>query len=64
VLNALAHQGDAFDFATFIWRIDNVASIETEMSEEFKPMLDVTLPRDREHDPLYAAFVRQSSSHE
>jgi hypothetical protein len=54
IFNALARGDEPFDLATLIWGIDFVGG------EERGPgSLDPTLPRNRENDALYAAFVER-----
>lgn len=64
IFNLLANQDEPYDFATAIWSIDNVASIETEMrGREYKPMLDSVLPANREFDDLHGEYLRQAAEH-
>jgi hypothetical protein len=54
--------GEGMEVATLLWGIDNVASLETEMSNvPFRPMLDPTLPSDRPHDELYQLGARREA---
>ena len=53
IFNALDHQREPFDFATFLWGIDFVAC-----EEGGSPMLDRVLPEDRDDDELYRHWKR------